>query len=846
MFNVNNSKSISLLSKRSLKHSKTRNTVAVIAIILTSVLFTTLFTVGMSITESMQLTTMRQIGTKAHAGFKFITMEQYEKVKSDPNVKDISYNILIGFGENEALNKTYTEIRYTEEKAAKWSFSMPTVGTLPKNRLDIATSTAVLDALGVPHELGASVPLEFIANGISYKENFTLCGFWRQDAVMIANEAFLSREYAQEVAPVWHKVPENFSERSFYSGSVHTAFWFSNAWNIDAQVKELKERCGFGDDVNDGVNWAYMSSEVDATTMFLIIGLLIIIMLSGYLIIYNVFYISVSNEIRFYGLLKTIGTTNRQLKKIVRRQALLLCILGIPIGLLLGYLLSIMLLPIVAGTLSIADDYIMSANPLIFAGSGIFSLITVCISCIKPCRFVCRISPVEAVRYTDSTIKKSKKQKKTTRVTLLSMAFGNVTRNKKKTISVILSLSLSLILLNGTVTLVKGFDMDKYIENSVVSDFYVTDATVTNLNSIEKNFNGVSADFQKQLANINGITAIGSVYMKEQRHKFSDEKKENAKQLLEQYKDIISSIPQADAEIKRLLDEENLISSHLYGVDDFVAEKMTLTEGQLDLEKLKSGNYVIASTLTTEGEGHYYEIGDKVEIDFGNGNKKEYEVMALGNIPYALSPMHTHMFDVYFTMYSDEFIKQTDETGAMKTAFDVLPKYYKSTEEWLNNYCENINPQMDFKSKSTYEDEFKNMQNMLLFVGGALSFILALIGILNFINAVITSIQTRKQELAVLQSIGMTGKQLKYMLSFEGICYILLTCVFVFSFGNLIIYAIIWALSSQIWFFVYHFIITPVLISIPILFIISIIVPVVCYKNMCRYSVVDRLRINEE
>ena len=122
MLKVNNKKAIRRLSARSLKNSKTRNIIAVIAIILTTVLFTSVFSVGMSAIDSMQQATMRQVGTSAHGGFKFLTWQQYEKLLEDPKIKDISYNIIIGFAENEALNKTYTEIRYTEEKAAKWGF----------------------------------------------------------------------------------------------------------------------------------------------------------------------------------------------------------------------------------------------------------------------------------------------------------------------------------------------------------------------------------------------------------------------------------------------------------------------------------------------------------------------------------------------------------------------------------------------------------------------------------------------------------------------------------------------------------------------------------------------------
>ena len=156
-------------------------------------------------------------------------------------------------------------------------------------------------------------------------------------------------------------------------------------------------------------------------------------------------------------------------------------------------------------TTSVADEQLVSVNPLIFIGGALFTLITVWISCIKPCRLVSKISPVEAVRYTDSTVSSRKKAKKTRRVTPLSMAWDNIKRTPKKTASVIVSLSLSMILLNGTFTLVNGFDMDKYIENQAVSDFYITDASVMNLNSTVEIFNGVSKELQDEINRWTGL-----------------------------------------------------------------------------------------------------------------------------------------------------------------------------------------------------------------------------------------------------------------------------------------------------------------------------------------------------
>ena len=215
---------------------------------------------------SFQQATMQQVGTEAHGGYKFLTQEQYDKVAADKKVKDISYDIFVASAENKQLNKTATEIRYSEPKDAGWSFSTPTTGTLPKKKYDIATDTAVLDALGVPHKLGETVTLTFSSQGKRYTQAFTLCGFWKGSIALGVNEAYVSREYCDQVAPVI-KTPLYESGSSDYSGTINASLWFSTPWNLDKQMSDLTKRCGFDKRVNEGVNWAYAASTVDSTTM---------------------------------------------------------------------------------------------------------------------------------------------------------------------------------------------------------------------------------------------------------------------------------------------------------------------------------------------------------------------------------------------------------------------------------------------------------------------------------------------------------------------------------------------------------------------------------------------------
>ncbi len=113
---------------------------------------------------------MRQVGYSSHGSIKFLTQKQYDNIRESPLIKDTSFSIVLGIAENEALNKSQTEIRYGEDKVARWGFSYPTTGEMPRFGKEIACSTITLDALGVPHELGAAIPLEFTLYGKKYNE----------------------------------------------------------------------------------------------------------------------------------------------------------------------------------------------------------------------------------------------------------------------------------------------------------------------------------------------------------------------------------------------------------------------------------------------------------------------------------------------------------------------------------------------------------------------------------------------------------------------------------------------------------------------------------------------------
>ena len=493
MRKVKNQKCLSNISRKSMLANKKRNIILLIAIVLTTVMLTTLFTVGSSIMKSMEISTTYQVGTSYHAGFKFLTQEEYDELATDTHIIDLSYNVIAGVTESEELKEDYTEIRYTEAESAKNSYSYPSQGKLPEKYHEVATCTTVLDAFGLPHELGQTIHLKMSNGFTTYEGDFYVCGIWEKPASTVANQIYVSKAFQEEFSPTWKNREDydRFIQAGSYCGSINPGFNFKTSFNISGQMDQLKERHGFGPEINDGINWAYAASELDFTSVMIVAIILFMIILSGYLIIHNIFLIAVTSDIHYYRLLKTIGTTNRQLKKIVLKQALSLSLIAIPIGLMLGFVTSYFVFPFIVVNLAIQKCEIIP-NIWVFVICALFSWLTVRISCEKPCRFIRKISPVEAVRYNDTTVGKLSKKRKSKKVTTLSMAWENLKRNKRRTVAVLLSMALSIVMINVTVSIVACMDKEKYISNFSSADFTIADASILNSTSLVSVCDGVS------------------------------------------------------------------------------------------------------------------------------------------------------------------------------------------------------------------------------------------------------------------------------------------------------------------------------------------------------------------
>ena len=879
---VSNGRCIRHLAWKSLQASRTRNLIAIAAIALTAVLFTSLFTIALSINEGFQQSNFRQVGGFSHGGFKYLTEEQAEDLRDDPLIEAWGERRFLGMPMDAPFNKSHVEVSYADANEAHWMYCDPVKGSLPAEGTDeAATDTHVLELLGIEPEIGAQFTVTFDVDGHETTQTFTLSGWWEYDEAIVADHILIPESRVDAVLDQVGVDPETSADGITGTWSLDVMLK-SGSRHIEEDLDQILANHGYqsetaGDDyVDTGVNWGYtgarISDIVDPMTVVAIAAVALLIIFTGYLIIYNVFQISVAGDIRFYGLLKTIGTTPRQLRRIIRLQALALSAVGIPIGLVLGWLIGGQLTPVIVARLN-GIMPMTSVSPWIFAISAAFALLTVLISCRKPGRMAARVSLVEAVRYTEGSSEKARAKGR--KVSPFTMAWANLGRSKGKTVVTVLSLSLAVVLLTVTVNFAGGFDMDKFVSNFTASDFIVANAGKFQTSTV---FSDEQALPQSAIDAINaqgGITDSGVVYGQTfgaLEYVTEDWFRQNKERLY---------TPEEMDNLIRLTDrnEAGLLadSVQLSGMSPFALDHLTVLEGELSA-LYETGSRAIAAVYFEDEYGnidrnsHWARLGDTVTLryveesefydpdtgevwaayeDIPDGanwverpvqyRDVDYTVAALVAVPSALS--YRYYGSGEFILNDQTFVQDSGTDSVMYYAFDTTDEANAAMESFLADYTENVNPELDYESKATYAGEFESMRSMFLLLGGALSFIVGLVGVLNFFNAILTGIIARQRELAVLQAVGMTGRQLRAMLIWEGLLYALgaagLALILTLTLGPVAFQAV----EGLFWFFTYHLNLSPFLFIIPLFALLGVCIPVLTGRAMAKHTVVERLRM---
>ncbi len=892
---VKNRKAVRRLSVKSFKAAGRRNITAAVAIAMTTVLFTALFTIMMSINTSYESYTFRQIGGYAHGTFKDVTSQQASMIESNSKVKAVGRRITAGIITDGGFAKIPAEISYMDDNNAKWSYINLSKGHMPEAEDEIIMDTAALDALGVDPEIGAKIKLTYDMLDVdstvgSRTDTFRLVGWWDYDDISPVHFINVSEAYVRKV-----------EQAAFGGGADHLRedinVMFRTSIGIEENMKTVENDLGFQSDdldkdgyVRYGVNWGYTASQaadgIDLEMVAAAAALLILIIMTGYLIIYNIFRISVSSDIRYYGLLKTVGVTPRQLRRIVRQQAMMLCAEGCPAGLVIGYLAGRVLMPVIMESTSLGSSCVeVSISPVIFAASALFSIVTVFLSCARPARMASKVSPVEAVKYADAShgqhkigkMRRIRKPGAMKSAGLGRMALANLGRNRLKTLVVILSMALSVVLLSVLCAFVGGFDMEKYLSKQTCADFIVGKTDYFNFQAhgtesglSEGEIAEIKAGTESSVSGMawslddtdSVIWLPKSAGSSDDDALDDDEQTSYAKQALQ--KEGRENMPCSDLQIEgldaELLQKLQVIDGELAPMSDSGENAIAVAAETDDNGNLMDGDSLPKPgdtvTVTYIDEGYFIDSrtgekssentpGEYIKYKVARSHDVRYTVCAVVSVPYSMSFRYSDFSSIDAVINSERLRADSDaEIFPMFYMFDAPDRSAEDGDEaFLKELTSSPASSLMYESKATVRAEFEGFRNMFTLLGGVLCVITGLVGILNFFNSIMTGMMSRRYEFAVLQSIGMTGKQLRSMLIYEGLLYaayaILLSIVL-----SIIIEPIAGRmLENMFWFYSYRFTLKGIFITAPVFLAAGAVLPALLYRGISRRSIIERLRV---
>ena len=831
-FENNNKEIIKKITNRSLKTNKIRNTFAIMAIVLTTFMISSVFSIGISFAKNYKTMNLRLQGTTANVSLPNPTDNQIDKIKSLGLSNSIGYEINVGRVSLDTLseNRTKILIKYLNKDNYEKQVS-PAIsdikGNYPTKESEIMASKKALEFLGESDaKIGDTIKVPCNINGKIINKEFILSGYYTNYAlVQDSGNLFVSEKFA-------NKNNVTLEDNGALYISLKTKDKSTAPDILEKEVSLNKnQEFSFSYDISNDL------SDTVLSTMAIIVIISLFIVLSGYLLIYNVLYIAVNKDITFYGMLKTIGTSPKQIKKIVKGQALKLSLIGISLGLLLGAIVSFLIVPLAMGTLfagaeASAMPRDVSFNPIIFIGAGIFSLVTVMISCKKPAKIAGNISPIEALRYSGSTPKNQKKNRSTTKGSkLYKMAWYNVFREKKRAIIVFLSLFMGIITFLSVNTFLNSISVENYIDRYVKNDFVIQ--------SVEGNDDKIDSDFINKIKDMKGVNNIS---LSKSRNLQLDMSKDVLLPALENiYERFGNTKEDLNEYLNAVSEDPSLLQVSVIGIDDNLIERLNEElEDKIDVEAFKKGNVAIADSWYYP-ENYKSIKGDVTIRNFKDNKSKTFNMNVVGDTSELLPPGLDAPLGIPTIYISNSVLEKLDNDAINYILNINVDKKYESK---INKDLKALSKARGlwFESKSEKTEEFNKSQMVMNILGGGIAVILILIGILNFINVMITGVNIRLKEFAIMESIGMTKKQIKMMLTYEGLYYALVTTGFILTLGIGIIYGI-GELSKNIADYAAFVFPTTALVALIIVILaVCLITPAIVFKVSTKKSVTERLR----
>ena len=700
------------LAKKSLQSEKRRNLMVVIAVALAAFLICFTGIVSTSLTQMQR----NQVVDTYEAVWLGVEENDIETLKGLPEFERVGGYYMLG----EELSEQGYHASYVYNDAEMMEIGRDQMklleGNLPQKANEVVVSEYFLSTYGNNAKIGDTVTLDtesfhgdYVVTGIMDSVNekeANTCAIILSNAALTEWKGFDPAGYR---AYVHFKNSDQLGEEL-----------------ITSYCREIAEEYQLPNPSMNNKYFAYASKSFDFLPIF---GVIVIVLIGGYIVIQSIFRISINDKIRSYGQLRTIGATPKQIKRIVKREGRKLGSIGILVGTVLG---------VCCGFLLFSKGFNAVSYAVMVSLTLISGWIMVSISIRKPVKIAAGISPIEAVRFTPVQ-KDIRSRKKNIKLNPVSMGIANFKRDRKKTISIVASLSIGGILLMvvSSIVLVRSPEQIArlYFPDSDYK-IYLQDLSEEML----VKGNPLNEELKQEVLSVDGVT------------------------------DIIVARQSLHTSIKTDANQNSGICDTLTD-QNYAMVEAALTEGTMPTD---SHSIVIHDQIVA----YFEDMGVGSTVEFSSIDGKQSipvtisGVFSTSKMPVIFGHGRAHTDGSVFFAPKDLFYELYPEITTFDYSWSIVsnPKKAETVKAELKNIvAEHSNLALDeidtaiAAEKSQNSAAFGSMQ--------VLSWLVFLFGVINLINTTLSNQMSRKQENSVLRSIGLTQKQLCKMNICEGLCY---------------------------------------------------------------------------
>ena len=700
------------LAKKSLQSEKRRNLMVVIAVALAAFLICFTGIVSTSLTQMQH----NQVVDTYEAVWLGVEENDIETLKRVPEFERVGGYYMLGEELSEQgyhASYVYCDAQMMEIAKAQMNLLE---GRVPEKANEVVVSEYFLSTYGNNAKIGDTVTLDTE----SFHGDYVVTGIMDSVNEKEANTCaiILSKAALTE----WNRF-----DPAGYRAYAH----FKNGVKLDEELmtsycREITEEYQLPMPKMNSKYFAYVSKSFDLALMA---GVIAIVLIGGYIVIQSIFRISINDKIKSYGQLRTIGATPKQIKRIVKREGRKLGSIGILIGTVLG---------VCCGFLLFSKGFNAVSYAVMVSLTLISGWIMVSISIRKPVKIAAGISPIEAVRFTPVQ-KDIRSRKKNIKLNPVSMGIANFKRDRKKTISIVASLSIGGILLMvvSSIVLVRSPEQIArlYFPDSDYK-IYLQDLSEEML----VKGNPLNEELKQEVLSVDGVT------------------------------DIIVARQSLHTSIKTDANQNSGICDTLTD-QNYAMVEAALTEGTMPTD---SHSIVIHDQIVA----YFEDMGVGSTVEFSSIDGKQSipvtisGVFSTSKMPVIFGHGRAHTDGSVFFAPKDLFYELYPEITTFDYSWSIVsnPKKAETVKAELKNIvAEHSNLALDeidtaiAAEKSQNSAAFGSMQ--------VLSWLVFLFGVINLINTTLSNQMSRKQENSVLRSIGLTQKQLCKMNICEGLCY---------------------------------------------------------------------------